>query len=242
MPRTRRQQLARWAGALAAFACLPLASGGVEEARAAANARLILERTPLHTSPGGKVIRRVTPYTVGGVAARLLVVSRRKDEGRSWLQLLLPTRPNGSTAWVRQDHVKLSSDPYEIRISTRSRRLQLLRRKKIVMSTRIIVGAAATPTPHGNFAVYDRYSGRGTPLAPWVLELTAHSNVLHEFAGGPGRVAIHGMTGGLRAPLGSAVSHGCIRVPTRALRRIARYARSGTPVRIVSAPLSKLAR
>jgi lipoprotein-anchoring transpeptidase ErfK/SrfK len=61
--------------------------------------------------------------------------------------------------------------------------------------------------------------------------LTAHSNVLDDYGGGPGRVAIHGRDGAsLFDPLGSAASHGCVRVPDGFVRLLARRAREGTPV------------
>jgi hypothetical protein len=69
-----------------------------------------------------------------------------------------------------------------------------------------VVGAPRTPTPHGLFAVYER-----VPLAdpngffgPWALHLTALSNVLATYDGGPGLIAIHGRGGtSLRDPLGN---------------------------------------
>ncbi len=81
-----------------------------------------------------------------------------------------------------------------------------------------------------------------TPLAPRVMELTAHSNVLHEYAGGPGRVAIHGRASPLWAPVGTALSNGCIRVPSGPLNRIGRRVPLGTPVEITRRSLSWLNR
>jgi len=236
---------ARWqAGAVAAVSVLACAATGpvIDIAAAASTARLVMERTPLRAAAGGKVVGHVDAYTAGGDRARLLVLTDRTDEhGTRWLELLLPTRPNGSTGWIKADQALLADDPYEVRISTRSRKLQLLNDGKVVLTTGIVIGAAPTPTPHGQFAIYDRYRATGTVLAPWVLELTAHSDVLHEYAGGPGRIAIHGMTGALRAPVGTARSHGCVRVPTAPLRALAKVVPLGTPVRIVRAPLSQIA-
>ena len=58
-----------------------------------------------------------------------------------------------------------------------------------------------------------------------------HSDVLDDYGGGPGRVALHGRDGvSLLDPLGSARSHGCVRLPNRAIVRLAREAVPGTPV------------
>ncbi len=68
-------------------------------------------------------------------------------------------------------------------------------------------------------------------LGPWALHLTAHSNVLDNYGGGPGRVALHGRSGALlNDPLGTSRSHGCIRMPNAFIARLERVAVEGTPV------------
>ena len=55
--------------------------------------------------------------------------------------------------------------------------------------------------------------------------------MLDDYGGGPGRVAIHGRGGSsLADPLGSARSHGCIRVDNAAVRLLARVLAPGVPV------------
>jgi hypothetical protein len=69
--------------------------------------------------------------------------------------------------------------------------------------------------------------------APAALHRTAHSDVLEDYGGGKGRVAIHGRSGPLRAdPLGSARSHGCVRIDNADVAWLARRATEGTPVEI----------
>ena len=59
--------------------------------------------------------------------------------------------------------------------------------------------------------------------------------MLDDYGGGPGRVAIHGRgAASLADPLGSARSHGCIRVDNAAIRFLARVLVPGVPVRISS--------
>lgn len=204
-------------------------------------AELVLARTVVHTHPGGDVERVMRPETGYGTRVFLRVMGTKTDGGgRIWYRVLLPSRPNGSTGWVRADRVHTRWTRYKIQVSTRTRTLQVLSGKRVVLKTRVVVGKASTPTPAGNFAIYVRYSAKGTPLAPRVMELTAHSNVLHEYAGGPGRIAIHGMAGPLLAPVGTALSHGCIRVRARPLNKIANLVPLGTPVRITHHSLSWL--
>ena len=68
--------------------------------------------------------------------------------------------------------------------------------------------------------------------APYALALSARSNVLQEFAGGPGQIALHG-TNNVGGILGTAVSHGCIRLDTPAITWLADHIPPGTPVRIL---------
>ena len=81
---------------------------------------------------------------------------------------------------------------------------------------RAVVGAPATPTPLGLFALAEvapQPDRRRVPRALTALHLTAHSDVLDDYGGGPGRVAIHGRGAeSLLDPLGTARSHGCIRI------------------------------
>ena len=64
-----------------------------------------------------------------------------------------------------------------------------------------------------------------------MLLLTAYSNTLHHFAGGPGQISIHGRAvTSLQDALGTARSHGCIRIDNAAIALLARVAVEGTPV------------
>jgi lipoprotein-anchoring transpeptidase ErfK/SrfK len=73
----------------------------------------------------------------------------------------------------------------------------------------------------------------GEFVGSWVIPLTAHSGVLHHFDGGDGQIALHGRGGSsLLDPLGSARSHGCVRLDNIAIDWIATHVALGTPVRV----------
>ena len=113
--------------------------------------------------------------------------------------------------------------------------ISVLRRGRVKLRLGIALGADATPTPKGRFAIYQKVlEPVWSPLGPWALHLTAHSTVLFEYDGGPGRVAIHGARGPLFAIAGENVSHGCIRVPNPGIVDVAALVRPGTPVVIVA--------
>jgi lipoprotein-anchoring transpeptidase ErfK/SrfK len=98
-----------------------------------------------------------------------------------------------------------------------------------------VVGKSATPTPRGLFAIYERVRQPSPDDfdGTWSLPLTAFSDALRSFEGGPGQVAIHGRGGvSLLDPLGSARSHGCIRIDDSAIGALARDLAEGTPVQI----------
>jgi len=168
----------------------------------------------------------------GGGPVRLLVLrSALDDRGRRWLRVRLPERPNDRARWILSDRTRITTTPWRIVISTRSRAVAVRRAGKRVRRFSAVVGAPATPTPRGLFAISERIRQSQGVLGSWALHLTAHSDVLEDYGGGKGRVAIHGRSGALLAdPLGSARSHGCIRLDNRAVSWLARRAIEGTPV------------
>jgi lipoprotein-anchoring transpeptidase ErfK/SrfK len=185
--------------------------------------------------PGaGRRVARVTPVTSwSGHAQSLLVLGSIERDGRPWVKVLLPVRPNGTTGWIPRHKVVLSHTPYWIELRLKSRRMTVYRAGRRVGHFRAVIGAPGTPTPRGLTAIYERNAqpSAGGFLGPWVLSLASFSNVLENFGGGPGRVGIHGRGGAsLLDPLGSARSHGCIRISNRHVSWLARRARPGTPV------------
>jgi len=203
---------------------LPWRRTGISEVAHAVNRRLAV-----YGRPGAKrptVLLR-NPDRLG-IPRVLLVHSLR----RRWVRLYMPIRPDGRTGWVRRRAVHLMRNPYRIVVRLRSHRLDLWRSKHRVLRTHIVAGARATPTPRGLFYVTQLLKPPDPDGAygPYSFGLSAHSRVLKTFAGGNGQVGIHGTN----QPwlIGSSVSHGCIRVNNRAIRRLARVLPLGTPVLI----------
>ncbi len=145
----------------------------------------------------------------------LLVLARpRAAAGRCWVRVRLPWRPNSAAAWVNAARVVLERTRWRIAVSTARRTLMLFRFGAPVRTLSVVVGKPSTPTPTGLFAVAWAIPWHPADfLGSWVLELTAHSDVLQQFDGGNGTVGIHGRgAASLLDPLGSAASHGCIRL------------------------------
>lgn len=184
----------------------------------------------------------VRAHRIGGIAARrplthvrtILPVlgAARSTDGRPWLHVELPGRPNGRRGWILARQVSFTSTPWLIKVELSARRVTVYRDGHVARRFRAIVGKPSTPTPRGRFFVEEALAlGRRESGSPYALASSARSSVLQEFDGGPGQIALHG-TGHLTGALGSAVSHGCVRLSPRAITWMARRIDGGTPLTI----------
>jgi lipoprotein-anchoring transpeptidase ErfK/SrfK len=123
-------------------------------------------------------------------------------------------RPNNASGWLHAEQVLLRPTVWSIAVSRAARTLTVLRGGRVARRLSVVIGAPATPTPRGLFSIIGAW--RSPPdafLGSWILPLTAHSTALPQFDGGDGTVGIHGRGGAsLLDPLGSARSHGCVRL------------------------------
>ena len=198
----------------------------------------LLGRTGIHrrvSRPGAEARTFVGP----GQASWLLVLgAARTRSGRCWVEVRLPWRPNDASGWVAASQVVLRPNAWRIVVSTAGRSLSVYRHGRLVRRVLVVVGKPSTPTPQGLFSIIGAWpSSPNAFLGSWILPLTAHSSVLGQFDGGDGTVGIHGRGGAsLLDPLGSASSHGCIRVGNSSIDwlvgSIGAGALPGIPVRV----------
>jgi len=149
-----------------------------------------------------------------------------------WLNVRLPGRPNGSTGWIRSRATAVSVTRWHLVVDTSRRRVLVFRAGNVVKIFRAVIGKPSTPTPTGTFFVEEAVRLSASDVgAPFALALSARSEVLQEFDGGPGQVALHGLSnvGGV---LGTAVSHGCVRLDDGAMRWLVGRIGAGVPVTI----------
>lgn len=138
-------------------------------------------------------------------------------DGVHWLRVMLPGRPNGSKGWIAQHGTIETTTRWQIFVKTASRRVLIYRDGRRVRTFGAVVGKPATPTPHGRFFVEESVRmPRGSAGAPFALALSARSNVFQEFEGGPGQIAIHGIAN-LGGRMGTAISHGCVRLANQSV-------------------------
>jgi lipoprotein-anchoring transpeptidase ErfK/SrfK len=204
-------------------------------------ARLLVEHAA-HDAPAPDerlvaVVHARRPLT-GEQTVLPVIGSAQRSDGQRWLEVRLPGRPLhgqvlASTGWIDARGTVPLRTPWHIVVNTERRRASVFKLGRQVRRFRVIVGKPSTPTPLGEFFVEENVlMPSRAPGAPYALATSARSSVFQEFEGGPGQIALHGLTN-LGGTLGTAVSHGCIRFANAAITWLAARMPPGTPVTIV---------
>ena len=170
---------------------------------------------------------------ITGEQTTLPVIGRSTGPGgMRWLEVMLPGRPDGSTGWIAQQGTRRLTTGWRIVVYLAARRVRVYRNGRLARTFQAVVGKPSTPTPTGQFFVEETVQmAPGEAGGPFALALSARSNVLQEFEGGPGQIAIHGRDD-LGGTLGAAESHGCVRLATASIDWLAARIGPGTPVTI----------
>ena len=183
----------------------------------------------MHARPGGKLLFRVLPTTVYG---RRLILSVTRRRG-AWAAVPTFLVPNGRRAWVRVDRRSFAVRQTRWRLTAdlSARTVTVLHGAQRVRTLRVAIGAPATPTPPGTYAITDKLGGRafGSAYGCCILALSGHQPKVRT---GPidGRLAIHGTD---RPDLvGARASQGCLRARDRDVRWLMRTVPVGTQVTI----------
>jgi len=152
--------------------------------------------------------------------------------GTTWVKVLLPGRPAGHTGWIPARGTQRRFTSWHLAVDLSARRVTVSHRGRVVRRFRAIVGTPSTPTPRGRFFVEEAVAlSSDASGGPFALATSARSNVLQEFAGGPGQIALHG-TSNLAGTLGTAASHGCVRLDNGAITWLAGRIGGGVPLTI----------
>ncbi|HEY2765067.1 MAG TPA: L,D-transpeptidase [Pseudonocardiaceae bacterium] len=170
------------------------------------------QQVPLFTAPGEPAFARVGPQQVGDTWLPVIA------EQPGWVQVLLPSRPNGSTGWLPVRGLDRAATPYLVRVHLRSFGMELVSQGRLLGKWTIGIGKSSAPTPPGRTFMLGSFSDRKQKYSPVILPLGTHSPTLDSFGGGPGTVAIH--TWPTSDVFGTRSSDGCIRIPREALARL----------------------
>lgn len=188
-------------------------------------------RKPL--GEGGKV-RRLTTRTPDRTHELVLVLKQRVyPGGKIWVQVRLPMRGSGRKGWVkRRDLAAFKTVRTRLVVDRRRFTAKLYKDGREVWRSRIGVGKRGTATPRGHFYIRNRLisNNPGGPYGPYAMGLSAYSATLSDWPGG-GVVGIHGTNQPGLIP--GRISHGCVRVPNKRIRKLFKLLPAGTPVRIL---------
>jgi lipoprotein-anchoring transpeptidase ErfK/SrfK len=153
-----------------------------------------------------------------------------------WVDVGLPQRPNGSTAWVRDSDVTFSSTAYRIVINLQSTSLSLYKSGQLQFTVPAGVGTSVDPTPTGHFFVAFFAAPPSPGYGSFVIVSSAHSNTISDWeSSGDALMAIHGPLGDDSeiGTTGAHISHGCVRLHNADLVRL-RGVPTGTPIDVVA--------
>jgi hypothetical protein len=190
-------------------------------------------REPVRSGPGTAApsFTRLRMTTELGSAEVYLALRRRLDDaGEPWLQVRVPSPPNGQTGWVPESAL---GELYVVRtmlqINLGRRRAKLFRDGRPVWSAPVAIGRRGTPTPRGRYYVRERlHLGRsGGPYGAFAFGTSAYSEKLSDWPGG-GVIGIHGTNEPRLIP--GRVSHGCVRLRNAHVLRLRRLMGLGTPI------------
>jgi L,D-transpeptidase catalytic domain len=182
--------------------------------------------------PRARPVASVRTVTPEGTRNLVEVVGRaQRRSGTLWVRARLPSGSTPSLGWLERAalggyrfvHTRLVVD-------RRGLRARLLRDGRPVFSTIVGVGEPGSPTPAGRFYIRNRLARYRSPMyGPIAFGTSARSDVLTDWPAG-GFVGIHGTDRPDLLP--GRVSHGCIRMPNAAIRRLDRLMPVGTSVTI----------
>lgn len=187
---------------------------------------------PARGSTAIERVKRWRPIT--GEQTVLPVIAHHTDAaGVAWLKVLLPGRPNSHSGWITTRSTTAAVTSWQITVRLSTRQVTVRFRDRTRRRFRTVVGKPSTPTPQGHFFVEENVALDPSAVgAPYALALSARSNVLRHFDGGPGQIALHG-TNNIGGIPGTAVSHGCVRLGTANITWLAHQIAPGTPVNII---------
>lgn len=192
----------------------------------ATSATAVGDRLAISPEPGADAVQTLSNPQESGAPLTLLVVAHRDD----WLEVSLPQRPNGSTGWVRERDVTLHALVYSLEVSTGQNTLTLRENGQQVKTYPVATGTGGTPTPHGSFFLTELIEPTNEGYGPYAFGVSAFSEVLTSFGGGPGQIGLHGTDD--EGSIGQSASHGCIRMSNDDITELAGLLPLGTPITI----------
>jgi len=189
---------------------------------------------PGYAEPGALAPDRTVPGSWYGYPSALPVVATQPG----WLDVRLAQRPNGSTTWVQQSDVTLSTTPYALVVDLGTNHLVVFQNGSPIFNFPAGVGAPDDPTPTGNYFMTMIYPPPGPGYGPFVLVTSDHSDTITDWENsGDAIIGIHGpitsYDDSLIGTTGAQISHGCIRLHDADLAQL-QMIPAGTPIEVIA--------
>ena len=200
-----------------------------EQARKPVDAALNITLTSVSVSrskPGRRLAAR------DALVARLMrrLTSSTDDRTLRAKTVEVPAKVNAKTIW--------DSNPVAVTVSRDGKQARLFRRGKLVKTYRVAVGTAEYPTPTGRYVVQtmQKNPAWNVPQSEWAGDLAGETipggdprnPLVARWIGFNGSVGFHGTASS--GSLGTAASHGCIRMAPADVIDLFERVQTGTPV------------
>jgi hypothetical protein len=195
---------------------------------------IVRTAAPARTRPAADapMIIELARQTPEGTPNALPVLRSRLDVGgRVWVEVGLPILPNGRVGWVRREALGgYETVNTQLVVDRGQLRATLYSRGEAVFTAPVGIGADSSPTPAGVFMIRNELTRYASAFyGPIAFGTTARSAVLTDWPAG-GFVGIHGTDAPTLIP--GRISHGCIRMRNKDIRRLATLMPVGTPLTI----------
>ena len=167
---------------------------------------------------------------------RLALLVEEFDSTGNWAKVLVPVRPNGTTAWVQTAFFTQESHDYRITIDLSENKVYVFKGDEELLpgGQTAVMGREGRETPVVRAYIDEKIPGANISPAygDWILSIAAFSESLGTFGGGMPKLALHGTN--QPELMGQYVSSGCVRIPNEVVSFIADTVPVGTIVDIVA--------
>ncbi|MEM9202284.1 MAG: L,D-transpeptidase [Actinomycetota bacterium] len=162
------------------------------------------------------VLEFANPVPSGGPL--VFLVEQLNDLQR--MEVLLPSRPNGSFGWIDGSDVRLTRHNFAIEVQLDAFLFTLYERERPLFETTVGVARENAPTPLGRYYTTEllRPPEPDTVYGAFAYGLSGFSETFTSFNGGDGQLGIHGTND--PDTLGTNVSAGCIRMHNDDITRL----------------------
>jgi len=169
------------------------------------------------------------PTFFGGPLSLLVVGGNPETD--DFVQVQLPVRPSGSTAWIQTDQFEYFLNDHYVEIDVATNTVRAWKGNELLLDSIAVTGRPDRPTPLVRTYIDEKLAGPNSAYGPWMLTLAAFSESLNTFGAGLPKLAVHGTN--QPELMGQYASSGCIRLPNDVINQLAELVPVGTRVDIV---------